>query len=146
MFTIIPFRQEYRDDTIYCFLMAKGALGRVPRLNDDMLDIQACYFGKDDMFWIALDETDRVIGMVGTDTVSESEMWLKRLFIKPELKRMGLGSALLSVAEDFARSKGIKVIRTRFPDAFVDASAFYPAKGFVDAERVNELRHMVKYI
>jgi len=146
MFNIIPFQEKYRDDTIFCLLSAKDALGSIPNLNEDVLHIQEYYFDKGDMFWIALDNNQRVIGMLGTDTVSTAEMWLRRLFIKPELKRNGLGSALFSVAEDYAIAKGISLIHTRFPDSYIEASKFYPAKGFVETYRHEGLRHMIKYL
>ena len=144
MYRIIPFENEYRDDTIYCFLLAKGSLGKVPRLNDDMLDIPKSYFDKGDMFWIAINDDDRVIGMIGTNTISESEIWLKRLFIMPEMRRNGLGSALLYVLEKYAKSKGVSTLHTRFPDDFIEAGKFYPAKGFIDAEMLDECRHIIK--
>ena len=146
MFNIIPFQENYRDDTIFCLLSAKDALGDVPILNEDVLFIQEYYFDKGDMFWIALDNNQRVIGMLGTDTISNTEMWLRRLFIKPALKRNGLGSALLSMAEEYAISKGISIIHTRFPDSYIEASKFYPVKGFKDNGRHEGLRHMIKYI
>ena len=146
MFKIIPFEEKYRDDTIFCLLSAKDAIGDIPRLNEDILHIQECYFDKGDMFWIALDENERVIGMLGTDTVSDTEMWLRRLFIKPALKRNGLGSALLSFAENFASAKGVSVIHTRFHDTYIEASKFYPEKGFVYTERHEGLKHMIKNI
>ena len=40
---IIPFEEKYRDDMIFMVLEAKNALGRVPRLNEDLLDIQKNY-------------------------------------------------------------------------------------------------------
>jgi len=144
MFNIIPFQEMYRDDTIFCLLSAKDALGDVPKLNEDILHIKENYFDKGDMFWIALDNNQRVIGMLGTDTVSKTEMWLRRLFIKPELKRNGLGSALLSFAEEYAIAKGISIIHTRFSDSYIEASKFYPAKGFIDDGRHEGLRHMIK--
>lgn len=52
---IIPFDDRYRDDAIFCLLSAKNALGRIPKLNADLLDIEACYFAKGDMFWLAID-------------------------------------------------------------------------------------------
>ena len=146
MFNIIPFQEKYRDDTIFCLLSAKDALGEVPRLNEDILHIKEYYFDKGDMFWIALDENQRVIGMLGTDTVSDTEMWLRRLFIKPALKRNGLGSALLSFAENYAVSKNISIIHTRFFDSYTEAQKFYPAKGFFYTERHEGLLHMIKYI
>ena len=146
MFQIIPYQRKYRDDVIFCILSAKDALNRVPDLNEDLLDIQANYFDKGDMFWIALDHADRVIGTIGTNTISKTDMWLKRLFIKPEMKRQGIGSALLTIAEEYAKSKGIISIHTRFADDFIEASYFYPSKGFVESEPSDGLRHLVKAI
>ena len=96
------------------------------------------------MFWIAVDDCDRVIGMVGTKAVSADDMWLKRLFIKPDYKRGGLGSALLAAAEGFAASRGIAVIHTRFSHNYEEAAAFYPAMGFVEAGESEGMRHFVK--
>ncbi len=36
---IIAYEDRYRDDLIFMILEAKNALGRVPGLNSDMLDI-----------------------------------------------------------------------------------------------------------
>lgn len=73
-------------------LEAKNALGAVPGLNEDLLDVQANYFDKGDMFWLAIDENDRVIGSVGYSSVEGSdEVWLHRLFVKYNLKRKGIG-------------------------------------------------------
>lgn len=40
---IIPYQDKYRDDLIFMILEAKNALGRVPGLNEDLLDIQKNY-------------------------------------------------------------------------------------------------------
>ena len=62
---IIPFENQYRDDMIFMIMEAKNALGRLPTLNEDLLDIHANYLDSGDMFWLALDENDRVIGCIG---------------------------------------------------------------------------------
>ena len=36
---IKPFENRYRDDLIFMVLEAKDALGRKPRINEDLLDI-----------------------------------------------------------------------------------------------------------
>ena len=36
---IIKYEDKYRDDMIFMILEAKNALGRVPGLNEDLLDI-----------------------------------------------------------------------------------------------------------
>lgn len=145
MFTIVPYNNKYKDDTIFCILLAKDVLGR-PRLNEDLLDISKNYLDKGDMFWLAIDDNDRVIGTIGTKIFSDSDMWLKRLYVKPNYKRQGIGSALLTAVENFAVSKNIKTIHTRFSDNYIEAFLFYSAKGFIETTRSDGLRHFVKSI
>ena len=71
---IISFEDKYRDDMIFMVLGAKNALGRVPRLNEEFLNIKASYFDKGHPFWIALDEYDRVIGCIGTREDEEGNL------------------------------------------------------------------------
>ena len=84
---IIQYERRYRDDLIFMVLEAKNALGRVPTLNDDLLDLDEFYLNKGDMFWIALDDNDRVIGCVGCNLLPGEEAVLHRLYIKYNLKR-----------------------------------------------------------
>ncbi len=107
---IIKYEEKYRDDLIFMVLEAKNALGRVPTLNDDLLDLNGYYFDKGDMFWIALDDNERVIGCVGCNLLPRCEAVLHRLYIKCNLKRQGLGSELLSVAESFAKANGRNIM------------------------------------
>ena len=146
VFKVIKYSQEYRDDMLFCYLSAKDALGVIPRLRDDILDIQKYYFDKNEMFWIAVNDDNRVVGMIGTDTISETDMWLKRLFVKPEMKRNGIAGALLDTAVEYAKSKGITVIHTRFSDNYIEAFHFYTAKGFLESERSDGARHLIKSI
>ena len=144
MFKIIKYNHKYKEDMLSCYLLAKDALGGNLQIREDLLDIQKHYFDKNDMFWIAIGDDNRTIGMVGTNTVYETDMWLKRLFIKPAMKRKGIGTALLAVAEKYAQTKGITKIHTRFNDNCVEALYFYPSQGFVETKRSDGLRHFVK--
>ena len=144
MITIIPFEDKYRDDMLFCLLAAKDALGRKTSINDDLFDIQNNYISKGDMFWLAIDENIRVIGMLGVHIVSFTDMWLKRLYVKPTQKRKGIGSLLFAKAEEFATLKGIQTIHTRFSNAYEEAAKFYTSKGFVVFEQDKELTHLVK--
>ena len=70
----------------------KDALGRVPRLNEDLLDVQKNYIDSGDMFWLAIDEHDRVIGCIGYNSIpGTTEVKLHRLYIKAARKRQGIG-------------------------------------------------------
>lgn len=135
---IIPYEEKYRDDMIFMVLEAKNALGRVPRLNDDLLNIKKCYLDKDDMFWLALDDNGRVVGCIGYSSVeNSSEVFLHRLFIKYNLKHRGIGTALLITAEKYIKSKGKTVIRVHLgapKEQWYESYNFYPKNGYVEYE------------
>lgn len=129
---IICFEEKYRDDTIFMVLSAKNALGRIPTLNEDLLDIQKNYFDKKQSFWIALDEFDRVIGCIGTKVNEYNQLFLSRLYIKYDYKRKGIGSKLLDIAENFAKEKGYKEIHVHLGKDYLESHIFYPKHGYVE--------------
>ena len=109
---IIQYEDRYRDDLIFMVLEAKNALGRIPGLNDDLLDVKAYYFDKGDMFWVAVNESNRVVGSVGYNSIDgTTEIWLHRLFVKYSMKRNGIGTALLQTAENYLRLNSKTVSR-----------------------------------
>ncbi len=131
---IIPFDEKYRDDMIFMVLEAKNALGRVPGLNPDLLDIQGSYLNKGDMFWLALDENDRVIGCIGYSSMEgTSEIRLHRLYVKYSLKRQGIGSALLSTAEQYAKARGKTEASVHLGGReYWESRLFYPKHGYAE--------------
>lgn len=134
--TIKPYEERYRDDLIFMVLQAKDALGRIPRLNEDLLQIQKSYFDQGDFFWIAVDEQDRVIGSIGYSRIpNTSEAFLHRLYVKASEKRKGIGSALLSVAEGAMRNAGLTVSHVHLgspPEQWFESYSFYPKHGYVE--------------
>ena len=54
----IKYEEKYRDDMIFMILEAKNALGRVPGLNEDLLDVRKNYLEVGDMFWLAIDDNE----------------------------------------------------------------------------------------
>lgn len=131
---IIPYEEKYRDDLIFMVLQAKDALGRKPTINEDLLDIRTNYSERDDMFWIAVDENDRVIGSVGySKTDGLSEAYLHRLFVKASEKHKGIGTALLKTAEEYMRNKGITVSLVHLgepKEQWFESYSFYPKHGY----------------
>ena len=130
---IVLFEEKYRDDLIFMILEAKNALGRVPGLNEDLLDIRKNYFDKGDMFWIALDENNRVIGSVGYSSFPDSdEVVLHRLFVKYNIKHLGIGTALLQTAEEHLKNIGKKkiVVHLGNKEQFFESWQFYPKHGY----------------
>ncbi|MGN0570767.1 MAG: GNAT family N-acetyltransferase [Candidatus Fimenecus sp.] len=120
---------------IFMILEAKNALGRVPRLNPDLLDIGKNYIDKGDMFWLALDEKDRVIGSVGYSTNENfDEVTLHRLYVKCNLKHQGIGTALLKTAEEYIKAQGKKTIYVHLGDReqWYESHNFYPKHGYIE--------------
>ncbi len=129
---IIKFEDKYRDDMIYMVLSAKNAIGRIPRLNEDLLDIKANYFDKGHPFFLAIDEFDRVIGCIGTKEKEDGNIYLSHLYVKFDLKRHGIGSKLLEVAEDSARERGYKEIHVHLGKEYLESHIFYPKHGYIE--------------
>ena len=131
--TIIPYEERYRDDMIFMVLSAKDALGRIPRLNEDLLDIRKNYLENGTMFWLALDE-ERVIGCVGYLREDDPAVArLHRLYVKPDRKRQGVGTALLQTAEAHMKAEGFRasVVHLGEPmEQWFESYAFYPKHGY----------------
>src|SRR5689334_1775948 len=68
-----------------------------------------------------------IIGVVRID-VCESEAWLRRVAIREDLQRQGLGRVLLRLAENFALKKNCTGVRT---NAAVESVGFYERFGYV---------------
>ena len=135
---IITFEEKYRDDLIFMILEAKDALGRVPGLNEDLLDIQKSYMDNGGMFWIAIDESDRVIGSVGVRMIDNSnECYIHRLFVKCNQKHNGIGTKLLTTAEEYVKKNGkdATLVHLGKPkEQWFESWKFYPKNGYGEIE------------
>ena len=129
---IIEYNEKYRDDMIFMVLEAKNALGRVPHLNDDLLDVVTNYIALGDRFWLAIDDNDRVIGCIGFNRYSNDTAKLHRLYVKYNLKRRGIGTALLKTAEQYIKTAGYKysIVHLGGKEYF-ESKQFYPKHGYV---------------
>ena len=128
------YEEKYRDDLIFMVLQAKDALGRKPTINPDLLDIKANYFDRGDLFWVAVNEEDRIIGCIGySRTECASEAFLHRLYVKASEKHKGIGTMLLQTAESAMRQQGITVslVHLGTPrEQWFESYTFYPKNGY----------------
>ena len=131
---IKPYEEQYRDDLIFMVLQAKDAMGRKPTINKDLLDIKANYFDSGDMFWLAINEDDRVVGCLGySKTDIPSEAFLHRFYVKACEKRKGIGTKLLQTAENEMRKQGIVVSHVHLgapKEQWFESYSFYPKNGY----------------
>ena len=133
-YKIISYDEKYRDDMIFMVLEAKDALGRVPGLNEDLLDVRKNYLDTGDMFWLAIDKNDRVIGSIGYNSIpGTTEVILHRLFVKAKRKRQGIGTRLLQTAETHLRQQGKTVAHVHLGGKeFFESRSFYPKHGYTE--------------
>ena len=135
---IIEFNETHRDDTTFMVLQAKDALGRKPSINPDLLDVKGNYFDKGDMFFLAIDENDRVIGCGGFSRIQgTNEAFVHRLYVKASEKRRGIGSALLERFEAEMKARGIAVSKVHLGEPreqWFESYAFYPMHGYAEYE------------
>jgi len=82
---IIDYDDKYKDSMFDCKIRANVALGKCACVREDMIDIHANYIARGEMFILAIDEMDNVVGMVGTKR-ENCGVYLKRLYVAPELK------------------------------------------------------------
>ncbi len=133
---IKPYEEKYRDDLIFMVLQAKDALGRKPTINEDLLDIKSNYFDQGDMFWVAVNDDDRVIGCIGYSTTDDpSEAFLHRLYVKASEKHKGIGTELLKIAENEMRRRGISVSLVHLgapKEQWFESYSFYPKNGYCE--------------
>ena len=140
---IIKFEDKYRADMIFMVLSAKNALGRIPRLNSEFLDIKASYFDKGHPFWIALDEFDRVIGCIGTRSGDDGKIFLSHLYVKYDLKRHGIGSKLLELAEESVKNRGYKEVHVHLGKDYLESHIFYPKHGYIKYDELYMKKELV---
>lgn len=129
---IIKYEDKYRDDMIFMVLEAKNSLGRVPRLNKDLLDVYSAYISCGDMFWLALDDNDRVIGCLGFNMLNSTQAKLHRFYVKADKKHQGIGSALLETCEQYLIARSCKEVVAHVGDLFMQSKGFYEKKGYIE--------------
>jgi len=96
-------------------LYMEGPIGGKIARNDtglDIDDINLAYMSSpDNHFWVAEDGAGQVVGMIGVQQHESGEGEIRRLRVRSDCRRKGIGSALLESALKFCREKHhLKVI------------------------------------
>ncbi|MBU6452628.1 MAG: GNAT family N-acetyltransferase [Cyanobacteria bacterium REEB67] len=80
----------------------------------------------------------RAAGCVGLRKIDSEICEMKRLFVRPEFQRLGLGKALVVAIIRAARERGYKRMRLDSVASMASAIALYRKVGFVEIERYCE--------
>ncbi|WP_370325768.1 GNAT family N-acetyltransferase [Euzebya sp.] len=80
----------------------------------------------------------RVVGCGGVQTIGAGVGEVKRMWVDPATRGMGLGPRLLAALEDHGRRLGHRVMRLDTNATLVEAIAMYRRAGYVEIERYND--------
>lgn len=102
--------------------------------NDPHADIALARRGPHSTILVAKDG-DALVGsvMVGHDG---HRGWVYYLAVEPERQRQGLGSLLLTAAEDWLRTRAVPKLMLLVRPDNADVRAFYHAEGFIEEPRI----------
>lgn len=136
---IIPYHERYKQDVIDLVLDTyENQLGFIWYERPDIYDIPWFFLSEDyNNFWLAVDD-DELIGTVGLIAKDSNLTYLKRMIVKKEFRKQGLGKKLLDISLDFAREKWFRLIYAWTVEENLGAIAFYRRQGFVWSEDVPE--------
>ena len=84
------------------------------------------------MFWLAIDEDNRVIGCIGYNSIpGTNEVKLHRLYVKAARKRQGIGTRLLHTAELHLQKRGKNAVYVHLGGKdYFESHSFYPKHGY----------------
>jgi ribosomal protein S18 acetylase RimI-like enzyme len=117
----IHVRSFRRQDMPACQLLySEGLLGGKLAENDDGLDIddiEAAYMVDGNHFWVAETADGHVVGMVGVQSKEPGVAEIRRLRVRQDSRRRGIGSLLIETALKFCADRGYLKICL---DTFID--------------------------
>jgi len=78
------------------------------------------------------------VGCAGFKQDTPSAAYLKRMWIAPEARGLGLGKRLLEAVEEKARSLGYRTMRLETEQSLTEAQQLYRSSGYVEVAPFND--------
>lgn len=139
MIKIIPYSEKYKDDVISLILnIWENEFDFKGLERPDIYDIAKYYQSESSSnFWIAVKD-NTLIGTVGLKKESNNLAYLKRMVVKKEFRKQGIGIKLLETAIEFAKEHNYKTIFAGTVKENPEAISFYKNHGFIESDIVPE--------
>ncbi len=110
--------------------------------HQDLADLRrpgASFAAKDGALWVVEDRRGRICACVGVDFPGRGVAELHRLYVRPDMRRRGLGEGLVRLVEREATARGARSIFFYSDTRFVDAHRLYERLGYRQCEGTREL-------
>ncbi|MRS12978.1 MAG: N-acetyltransferase [Actinobacteria bacterium] len=120
---------------LHLYLDWLGPLVCSSTLPGEIASLPEPYASPEGALFIARDEQGTALGCVGIRASEHDACEIKRLYVREDARRQGIGKALVRAAMDQARALGYREMRlTTLPDEMPGVQAMYRSLGFEDAE------------
>ncbi|MBU0633813.1 MAG: GNAT family N-acetyltransferase [Candidatus Omnitrophica bacterium] len=95
----------------------------------DINDVSKAYSGKRDIFFVAVNG-NMVVGTIAIKEDDRNTALLRRIFVSPEFRGVGLGNKLIVQAVEFCENNGYRVINFCTTDKMKAANSLCQKNGF----------------
>jgi len=129
---IIPFEADYTLEvkSLVLTIMELEFSGIVQNFPmEDIDNIPESYGGRRERFFIAVQDR-KVIGTIGVKEDDEYTALLRRVFVSPELRGRGVGTALMQKAVRFCQREGYSTVRFQGNTVMKSAYSLCKKMGF----------------
>ena len=136
---ITPFSRAYQKE-VQGFVLAilEDEMGFFGYERPDLHDIQKTYQSDDlSNFWIAFNG-EELVGTVALLKKTKDLAYIKRMAVKKEYRKQGLGKQLLETLLHFAKDRGFKMVCAGTVEENPNAIRFYQQNGFTLCDHVPE--------
>ncbi|HEX8167488.1 MAG TPA: GNAT family N-acetyltransferase [Beijerinckiaceae bacterium] len=110
--------------------------------HDDLADLRApgrAFAEKGGAFFVAEDPSGRTCACVAVDYPEEGTGELHRLYVRPDMRRRGLGERLIRLVEEHAHERGARKVLFWSDTRFTAAHRLYERLGYVRLEGTRAL-------
>jgi putative acetyltransferase len=98
-------------------------------LDEEMGRVLAYYGERGGAFWVAC-RNDDVVGMFGLEPFNDHSYELRRMYVSPTARRLGIASEMLRFVEDECRRRGIQRMALSTSELQPAAVALYRRAGY----------------
>lgn len=99
--------------------------------DDQLRALPGAYEDAGGAFWVAAREDGALVGTCGVAPLDAETFELRKMYLDPQSRGLGLGRRLLEVALAFVRDRGARRVVLDTTEQMARAIAFYEAHGFV---------------
>ncbi len=132
---IIPFASRYKEEVCQLILkIQREEFGVEISLEDqpDLLALPHSYQSGQGGFWVALSDTDQVVGTIGLLDVDHYTLALRKMFVHPDYRGKEKGTAQKLIDTAIEHAKHIKAVQIYLGtiERYIAARKFYERNGF----------------